>query len=231
MPLRQDVLGDRRFWASLYAGAFGHVGERPEPTLFCALLEVTEPDALDWDHQFTGWYPGIFEESDGYSDDPATIHVALANNVQLRIEFHPGDRYWFLRGEGGKEAMLANIGPHWALPGLRWQEVVAIGDAAPENGWVAALLLLPIVWLTHGDDVRAACLAAESAWIASNLVSPASASALAELWVSAVEGGRDFRWKRSSGDWLCDAHWSARCEDRSEAALLNRLISAAESAA
>jgi hypothetical protein len=231
MPLRQDVLGDRRFWASLYAGAFGQVGERPEPAAFCSLLEVDEQDALEWDHEFTGWYPGIFDESDGYSDDPATVRLDLANNVQLRVEFHPGDEYWFLRGPDAAQAMLANIGPHWALPGLRWQEAVAIGDATPENGWVAALLLLPVVWLTHGDDVREARLAAESAWVASDLVSPASASALAELWVSAVEGGRDFRWKRVAGDWLCDAHWSARSNGRSEAALLNRLIAAAGSAA
>jgi hypothetical protein len=47
MPLRQDVLGDRRFWASLYAGAFGQVGEPPEPAAVCSLLEVNERDALD----------------------------------------------------------------------------------------------------------------------------------------------------------------------------------------
>jgi hypothetical protein len=127
--------------------------------------------------------------------------------------------------------MLANIGPHWALPGLRWQEAIAIGDAAPRDGWMAVLLLLPVVWLTAGDEVRAARLAAESAWMASNLVAPASASALAELWARAVEGGRDFRWRRLSGGWLCDAHWSTRSDGRSEAPLLNRLIAAAGSAA
>jgi hypothetical protein len=231
MPLRQDVLGDRRFWASFYAGAFGQVGEPPEPAAFCSLLDVSEHDALDWDHNFTGWYPGIFDESDGHSDDPATVHVALANNVQLRVEFHPGDRYWFLRGEDAAEPMLASIGPHWALPGLRWQEVVAIGDAAPRDGWMAVLLLLPVVWLTAGDDALEARTAAESAWVASNLVATSSASALADLWASAVEGGRDFRWRRMSGAWLCDAHWSTRSDGRSDSMLLNRLIAAAASAA
>jgi len=231
MPLRQDVLGDRRFWASLYAGAFGQVGEPPEPAAFCSLLDVNKQDALDWGHTFTGWYPGIFDESDGYSDDPATVCVALANGVQLRAVFHPGDQYWFLRGEDRLETVLANIGPHWSLPGMRWQEAVAIGDAAPRDGWMAVLLLLPVVWLTAGDDSQAARRAAESAWAASNLVAASSASALAELWVSAVGGGKNFRWRRTPDGWLCDAHWSARSKGRSEAALLNRLIAAAESAA
>jgi hypothetical protein len=231
MPQRQDVLVDRRFWASLYCGAFGQVGEPPEPAPVCSLLEVSERDALDWYHQFTGWYPGIFDKSDGYSEDPATIQLDLANGVQLRVEFHPGSQNWFLRGENSAEAMLANIGGHWALPGLRWQEAVAIGNAAPRDGWMAALLLLPVVWLTAGDDVGAARQAAESAWMASHLVAPSPASALAELWVRAVEGGRDFRWRQLSAGWLCDAHWSTRSEGRSEAALLNRLVAAAGSAA
>lgn len=227
MPQRKDVLADRLFWASLYCGTFGQVGDSPEPSTICSLLEVDERVALDWYHEFVGWYPGIFDESDGYSGDPATIRLALANGVKLRVEFHPGDRYWFLGGEDGAEAMLANIGPHWALPGLRWQETVAIDDAAPHDGWMAVLLLLPVVWLTAGEDVRAARQAAESAWMAGHLVAPSAASALADLWVGAVEGGRDFRWRRTSDGWRCDARWSTRSEERSEAVLLNRLVAAA----
>lgn len=228
MPLRQAVLNDRCFWASLYAGAFGKVSEPPAPGAFCSLLGVKERDALDWYRKFTGWYPGIFDESDGYSDDPATVLIALGNGVQLRVEFHPGDQYWFLRGEDGLEAMLANIGPHWALPGPRYQEAIAIGEAARHHGGTAVLLLLPIIWLTNGDDVQAARRAAESAWAASNLVTASAASALAELWVSGVEGGKDYHWRRTPQGWYCDAHWSTRSKGRSEAALLNRLIVAAE---
>jgi hypothetical protein len=233
MPLRPDVLRDRRFWAALYCGAFGQIAEPPPPAAFCSLLAVDEQGALDWYHQFTAWHPGIFDESDGHNDDPAIVCLALANDVQLRIEFHPGDQYWFLRGEDGEEPLLANIGPHWVLPGLRWQEAVAIGDAAPREGWAAVLLLLPVVWLTADDDVRAARRAAESAWVASNLVDASSASALAELWASAVIGGRDYRWRRGSGDWVCDAEWSTRSNQRlaGESVLVNRLIAAACGAA
>jgi hypothetical protein len=231
MPLRPDVLGDRRFWAALYSGAFGQTREPPESAAFCSCLAVDEQGTLEWYQQFTGGYPGIFDDSDGYSDDPATAPLRLANGVQLLVEFHPGDQYWYLRSKDGVKVLLANIGPHWALPGLRWQEAVAIGDAAPHDGWMAVLLLLPTVWLTAGDNVRSARRAAESAWAASNLVDPSSALALAELWASAVAGGRDFRWQRVSRDWLCDAEWSTRSDRRSksESRLVNRLVRGASS--
>jgi len=229
MPERQDVIADRRFWASLYCGGFGQLGEEPDPAAYCALLGVDEQEVLDWHREFTGWYPGIFDKSDGYSDDPATIQLALPNSVRLRIELHPGDQCWFLGGEDGPEAMLALVGGHWVLPGLRWQEAVAMGDALPRDGWIAVLLLLPVVWLTAGDDPRAAHQAAASAWMASHLVEPSSASALAELWVSAVEN-RDYRWRQTADGWCCDAHWSARSQGRPEVSLLNRLVAAAQGA-
>src|SRR5262245_50807758 len=99
--------------------------------------------------------------------------------------------------------MLANTGPHWALPGLRWQEAVARAAATRRKEWIAVLLLFPIVWLTKGDDVQHARAAIESAWLASNLIAPVSASALADLWVNSVQGGRDFRWRQTSVGWLC----------------------------
>jgi hypothetical protein len=228
MPLRQDALTDRRFWAGLYAGAFGQITEEPpEPAAFCSMLGVREKDELKWWREFTGWYPEIFDTSDGYSKDPATVRLALANDVRLRVEFHPGDQYWFLSDADGSESTLANIGPHWALPGLRWEEAIALGDAAPRKGWMAVLLLLPVVWLTAGDDVEAARLAAESAWRRSKLMTPESASLAADLWVKAVEGGRGYRWRRRSNGWLSDAEWSTRSKGRRGAASLNRLIAAA----
>ena len=229
MPERNDVLADRRFWTSLYASGFGQItAEPPEPAAYCSLLGVSEKKAMEWNKTFTGWHPGIFDESDGYSDDPATVRLNLAGSVQLRIEFHPGDRYWFLKGKTGPEVMLASAGPHWALPGLRVEEAIAIGDAMPRNAWKAVLLLLPVVWLTSGDDVVTARRSVESAWTASKLVSRESAAGLAALWVKAVAGGRDYKWRRAQGGWLCDAHWSTRSKGRKDLKSLNTLIAAAQ---
>ena len=225
MRARQDVLGDRRFWASLYAGALGQLGAAPNAAAVCSRLGVREQAAVNWYNKFTGWHPGIFDESDGYSDDPGSIRIALANGIELRAEFHPGDMYWSLRGADGAEAAVANVGPHWALPGLRWQEATAISAAAPRNRWAVTLLLLPVVWITAGDDAKAARRVAESAWSASRLLPAASAAeGMADLWVKAAEGGREYRWRRTrSGAYACDAQWSTRGSRRpaNERASLN----------
>ncbi len=229
MPIRDDIFNERRFWAGLYAGAFGQVGAPPEPAVICSLLGVDEPDTIRWWNEFTGWYPGIFEESDGYSDDPATVRVALANDVELRIEFHPGDNDWFLRG-AAVEASLADIGPHWALPGLRWQEAAAMASATSLASWVPMLLLWPIVWLTVDDDIEHARRAAELAWSASGLLLSPLAAPMVDLWTKAVEGGRKYRWYRKPEiGWVCSASWSSRSEKRPAAdlELINRLITAA----
>jgi hypothetical protein len=229
MPERNDILANRRFWASLYATAFGQITEDPpEPEAYCSLLGVTEKKAIEWNRKFTGWHPGIFDESDGYSDDPATVRLNLAGGVRLRIEFHPGDRYWFLKGKTGPEVMLATNGPHWELPGLRVEEVIAIGGAMRRNAWAALLLLMPVVWLTAGDDVVTARRSMESAWTASKLVSRESAAGLAALWVKAVEGGRDHRWRQTPNGWRCDAQWSTRSKGRKDLKSLNELIAAAQ---
>jgi hypothetical protein len=195
MPQRNDVLADRRFWAALYASAFGQItAEPPEPEAYCALLNVSEKRTIAWRNKFTGWHPGVFDESDGQSDDPAAVSVSLAGGVR----------------------------------GLRIEEVIAIAEAMPRKAWTAVLLLLPVVWLTAGDDVVAARRLAESAWTASKLVSRRSAAGLAELWVKAVDGGRDYKWRRTAAGWICDAHWSTRGKNRKASRALNELIAAAQ---
>jgi hypothetical protein len=90
MPGRNDVLANRRFWTSLYASGFGQItAEAPEPAAYCSALGVSEKQVIEWSRKFTGWHPGIFDESDGYSDDPATVRLNLAGGVRLRVEFHP----------------------------------------------------------------------------------------------------------------------------------------------
>ncbi|PWU19558.1 MAG: hypothetical protein C5B50_06230 [Verrucomicrobia bacterium] len=229
MPVRNDILAERRFWATLYGGAFGQIGDPPEAKVVYSLLGVEEQSVIGWYREVTGWYPGIFEKSDGYSEDPAEVQVPLAG-ADLRVEFHPGDWYWFLRRRDRTEAMLANIGPHWRLPGLRLQEAADLAAAANAASWTATLLLLPVVWLTAGDNADAAGSMAETAWLASGLLSSSPAREMAAFWAKAVEGGRAYRWRKLPNvGWVCEAEWSTRSQARplNEVTLINQQIDAA----
>jgi hypothetical protein len=232
MPERNEVVRDPRFWAALYSSCFGAVGEPPEPDAVASLLGVDEEEMGRWWTEFTGWYPGVFDDSDGCVDDPATVVVPLAGGVELQVELHPGDEFWFLGDAAGEGAMLANVGPHFALPGLRWREAEAMAAAAPGGGWVVMLLLLPVTWITAGDDADQARAAVRAAWMESGLVTASAAEALAELWAAGVDG-RDYAWRTSDeGGWVCDAQWSPRAASQlpAERALLERLVVAAAGA-
>jgi len=129
----------------------------------------------------------------------------------------------------GVDTELAELSGHWRLPGLRWQEAVASGRAAPADNALVVLLLLPIVWLTAGEDAGAARSAAELAWTNSGLVSGQSASALAELWAQEASYGSDYAWRPTPAGWACSAEWSTRGDgtDAGAAALVNHLVRAA----
>jgi hypothetical protein len=234
MPFRQEVLDNRLFWALVFGAGFGQIGEPPEMEAICSLLGV-DPDAVEeWSNQLTGWYPGIFDDSDGCVQDPSAVRVPLAGGVDLTVEFHPGDCYWMLTDDREPSpAALANVGPHWALPGLRWQEAVAASDAIDRSsgdGAIALLLLLPVVWLTNSDDVDSARRTVANAWSGSGHVRGSGAPLLADLWVRAVRGGHKYCWWVAPGlGWVTDAHWSSRGVQRSpgEVQRINRLVSAA----
>jgi hypothetical protein len=232
MHARQDVLRNPRFWASLHCAALGQINpQEPDSAAFCKALGISESKATAWFEEFAGPFD---DEMDGQSDDPAIVSLTLAGGVQVSVEIHPGDQYWWLKQKSGAKVMLANIGPHWQLPGLRWAEAEEIGRAAPKQNAEILLLMLPTVWLTDDDDHTAARRAVAAAWVASALAGSRSAAKLAEMWASAVEGGRKYPWRQApTGTWVSTAEWSSRSSrsPKAERATINRLVAAARGGA
>jgi hypothetical protein len=232
VPLRSDVLSDPRFWVGIHVPALGMISpDDPDIAAYCSSLGVTEDDSLAWFGRFAGpFLPG----SEGMSDDPALVRLPLAGGIHLNVEIHPGDQYWRLHDQRGAVIELANVGPHFRLPGLRWAEAVQIACAAPARQSEVLLLTLPTVWLTDADDLAAVCRSVAEAWVASGLASPQPAERLAGLWASAVAGGRDYPWRQdSAGGWVCTAEWSSRSVHRpvQELVAVNRMVAAARPAA
>src|SRR5690349_930485 len=85
-----NVLADRRFWAVVYAEMLGQISEPADPGLIYSLLGVTEKDAQGWFDDVVGWGAG-----DGNDEAvPVTIQVPLARDLELAVEFEPGDVSW-----------------------------------------------------------------------------------------------------------------------------------------
>lgn len=231
MPVRQDVLDDPRFWAGVHGEALGQISpQEPDSAAYCAALGVTESDAVAWFDEFTGPF---IDERDGHSDDPAIVSLPLAGSVELSVEIHPGNQYWWLRESIGVAVFLANVGPHWQLPGLRWSEAEEIARAAPGRNPHALLLMLPTIWLTDAEDHSTVRRLVSEAWVASGVVGAGSATTLSEIWASAVAGGREYPWHQGCrGEWVSTAEWSTRNVRRpeQERATISRLIAAARPA-
>ena len=92
---------------------------------------------MDWFNKFTNYYDGVFEENDGYVDNPNSIMVQLNNHNELIIEFHPGDIIFFMNN-----VKIGCTGPDYKIRVLSIDEYM---EFTKDLGCECELLLLPMV--------------------------------------------------------------------------------------
>lgn len=102
--------------------------------------------ATNWINNFTGYYEGVMDESDGYLENPNLLTIKLAQGIALNIEFHPGDTIYYFNS-----MQIGCTGPHWQLYCLTWKELIEISNKAKESAYLF-LLLLPITAITKEDN-------------------------------------------------------------------------------
>ena len=95
-----DDLGfqNRQFWTGYIVTSFPTaLDEESDMTLY-DLAEENEIIDIDinWWNEFTRYYDGIFEKSDGYLDEPEMLMCKLTDTQTLKIEFHPGDTVFYI---------------------------------------------------------------------------------------------------------------------------------------
>ena len=95
-----------------------------------------------WIHEFNGYYDGIFDECDGYLDDPTTLKLELSTGEKLYIEFHPGDTIFFIDDDE-----IGCTGPHYFIHKINWSKFISYTNSLSSD---KKMLLLPMVVI--GDD-------------------------------------------------------------------------------
>lgn len=170
-----DCTMEVRFWFSYFSCAYGQLGPTVDPDVLSEALGVSESDALDWWHTFTGWYDGVLDETDGQTDKPGMLHLMVASDSELRVEAHPGDIYVRLASANGHVADVANFGPHWVISGWTLENAVEVAGGNP----FALLILAPLIRsIPHADRSAAAALLRD-ALVTSGLTDSRGASVLA----------------------------------------------------
>lgn len=97
-----------------------------------------------WIHEFNGYYEGIFDECDGYLDDPTALEIALSTGEKLYIEFHPGDTIFFI-----DDKEIGCTGPHYLIHKIDWPQFISYTNSLSDD---KKMLLLPM--LSIRDEER-----------------------------------------------------------------------------
>lgn len=139
------------FWAYYFSTSY--------PNAYCKSLDVMIDgivqdiynidlnQEMDWINNFTGYYEGVMDESDGYLEHPNFLKIDINPSMYLTIEFHPGDTLYYINNIN-----IGCTGPHWMLFCLTWTELKKMIKNAP-NGDALFWLLLPIVGITKEDNI------------------------------------------------------------------------------
>ena len=92
VSLHEIDFSNRDFWVGFMATSFPTaLEEEMDMSLTDLMIENGMCNRSWWDN-FTKYYDGVLDESDGYVDEPETLICELAPTQTLKIEFHPGGR-------------------------------------------------------------------------------------------------------------------------------------------
>ena len=100
---------------------------------------------VEWYNQLTNYYDGVFDEGDGYVDNPNAISIPLNNN-ELLIEFHPGDVLFYMNA-----IEIGRTGPDYNIGVISFNEYI---DLTRDLSYETKLFLLPMVGVKECDMLQ-----------------------------------------------------------------------------
>ena len=126
-----------------YFGAWFLMNNFPEGiNIFndCSIAEMVEENCnieKAWVDDLTGYYHGVFEENDGYVENPKTIMLRLSSETLFFVEFHPGDTIYYIDGK-----MIGCTGPEYSIRSISFPQFI---EYTKKMGNKEKIFLLPMV--------------------------------------------------------------------------------------
>lgn len=139
------------FWAGFLAGAFPTSLDEETDMAAVELVQENELGSINWWNDFTGYYDGIFDEADGYADEPACFEYKLTPEHMLKIEFHPGDIVYYVNGR-----QIGCTGPEYDIQKFGYAQLRDY--FAEQKNELVYMLLLPLAEIapTDAEEAKAA---------------------------------------------------------------------------
>lgn len=108
-----EIQNKKDFWIYFLMSNFPESLDIESDETICDIISEKYNISSKWIDSFTGYYEGVFEEKDGYIDNPNTIKIQLDELNYWYIEMHPSDTIYFLNnieiGCTGAEYFIRNI--------------------------------------------------------------------------------------------------------------------------
>ncbi len=214
-----DAMEDPRFWVVHLVTGTGQIGPALDQLEEAGLFSASSDAAWQW----------METEHRPVGGEEIGVEIASRHGVSLYLDLTEEPSYYLGRVDGEEDFLLAGLGGHWSLPGLRWRELMAVSEVARARSEEDSLrtlgLLLPVVWICAADERAEArgCLPGLFEGLGC-CPDQASSSRLTSAWIDAVDARGRYRWLEDSKGWHTDAKWSPRARARGDREILNRLL-------
>lgn len=110
LSLSDIGFSNRNFWIGFMATSFPTALDKKTDMSLIELIEENETTDISWWSNFTKYYDGVLEETDGYIDEPETLSCNLTSTQTLKIEFHSGDTIYYIN-----DTQIACTGSHYHI--------------------------------------------------------------------------------------------------------------------
>lgn len=142
----EDVMSKEDFVAWFIMNCFPEGLDEENDMSIYDVMEENYSFDTEWFNKFTCYYDGVFEENDGYVENPNAISVHLNNHNELTIEFHPGDIIFFMN-----DFEIGCTGPDYRIKVISFAEYC---ELTRNLGYENKLLLLPIVIVDEDEEAE-----------------------------------------------------------------------------
>lgn len=88
----------------------------------------------------TQFFDGVFDENDGYVDNPNVIEIYLSNGKEFCVVFHPGDIEYYI-----DDKMIGCTGPHYTIRKIPYEEYKSMVNGLSS---FEKLFVLPMLCVT-----------------------------------------------------------------------------------
>lgn len=142
----EDVMYKKDFFVWFIMNCFPEgIDEENDMSIYDVIEENYSFD-MDWFNELTNFYEGVFEDNDGYTDNPNSFSVYLNNNNELSIEFHPRDVIFFMN-----DSKIGCTEPDYSIKTVSFSKYL---DLTEGLSYESQLFLLPMVEVKECEKIK-----------------------------------------------------------------------------